>query len=310
MKKKVVAVFLIVSVLMSAACNMGGSGSRSRRDRDDDDERETRTSRTSRTEETEETTEATEETRPTIETAPLLTEPSSSGLINTSSGDPAIYESYLEILEDNESEIEAYNWMRYENAVEPDDHLIAPGNVPCALYDITGDGIEELLIMKTDNGYAATLEIYTYDSSSSSAVQIYSEEGFDVMAGGGGEYLIGTLEDNFLFIFRGEGDEEWTDDYSVYGYLPATHEYTLTGHLKMHSDLDDAGMDYVYDYELNGEVIDADAFEEAKAAVCAYFDTIIFYNYIFDSDMINGVSGKTPIGMSYDDMHDYLESLI
>ena len=137
MKKRVLVSCVLAAALLLTACS-GDSGRRSRRDRDDDDDRDSRHEReTEVTEETEEPTMITAVetlvTETTAETAPAVSDE-----LRT-----AAYTGYLELIEENEDEIRAYNWM----SVSPSSRsVMAPSeNVPLALYDVTGDGLEELL---------------------------------------------------------------------------------------------------------------------------------------------------------------------
>ena len=220
---------------------------------------------------------------------------------------PEVYASYLEVLEANEDEIRAYDWMGMETAAPDSERLIAYSDTPCALVDLTGDGLEELLIMSTTTGYNADLHVYTYNSDTGSCEPIMELQGFDVLAGGGGRFLIAQLTDGYLLIYKGEGDEDWTDVYAVFGFLD-TSTY-LGGRLECDTHLDDGQSSYVYEYTLNGDTIDEDTFEESKSTMIDYIGTVIMYNFVSDPDMVSALSDMTPIAMSYDDMHSYLEGL-
>ena len=305
MRRRAFVAALLASSILLASCSAFDTGSSRRRnrdrDRDDDDGHSSSFTRPAR-ETSAETVPMPSETRAPAATA-ASSETSASAVADTSE----IYASYLEILEANEDEIRAYDWMGMETATPDPERLIAYSDTPCALIDLTGDGIEELLIMSTTTGYNADLHVYTYNSDTGNCESIMDLTGFDVLAGGGGRFLIAQLTDGYLLVYKGEGDEDWTDVYAVFGFLD-TSSY-LGGRLERDTHLDDGQYEYVYEYILNEETIDEDTFEESKSTMIDYIGTVIMYNYISDPDMVSALSDMTPIAMSYDDMHSYLEGL-
>ncbi len=305
MRRRAFVAALLASSILLASCSAFDTGSNRRRnrdrDRDDDDDGHSSSFTRPARETSAETVPMPSETRASAETTETTAATSASG----AEVSPEVYASYLEILEANEDAIRAYDWMSMESSSS--DVLTPPEDTPCALYDVTGDGIEELFVMQTSTGYNADLTIYSYNAGSGNAEAIFESEGFDVLAGGGGRYLIGMLEDGFLFIYTGEGDEDWTNEYQVYAFDGTSSQ--MTGLLVEISHLDDGQYEYVYEYELNGQAIDEDTFETSKATFIEYIESVIMYNYISDPDMVAGISNMTPIAMSYDDMHSYLEGL-
>lgn len=305
MKKRVFVSCVLAAAMLLSACS-GDSGRRSRRDRDDDDDRESRRER--ETEETEESVLITvEETRASATTAETTAETAAETAAAVSDEvRTAAYTGYLELIEENEDEIRAYNWMSTMSAGRG---VMAPTEeVPLALYDVTGDGLEELFMMKADNQMYATLYVYTYDESSESVYNILTLEYFDVLAGGGGRYAIAPLDPGFLFVYTSSGDEEWTERYTVYQYNGAV--LFQSGVIQEYSYPTDDYSDTIYEYTMNEEAITEDDFDSARDEVYDYIEGVLQYNYISDSDMVTVLSGVDSYAMSYDDMHDYLSSLI
>ena len=299
-KRAVLSCVLAGAILLTACSSDNGKRNRSRHD-DDDDSGSGFVRETEPTEEAE--TTVTEETHP-VET----TETSAAPAVPTVSDEvrAAAYADYLTIIEDNEDAIRAYNWMA---TVAPDSGVMAPSEeVPLALYDVTGDGLEELFLMKTETTYNADLEVYSYDPASGTSNLILSLEGFDVLAGGGGRYAIAPMDPGFLFVFRGEGDEEWTDSYSVYQFNGS--EMYLSGNITKVSHPNDDYTEYVSDYSMNDAAIDEDDFEEAKAEVYEYIEALLQYNYLSQPDMVYALSDVDTYAMSYDDMHDLLSGAL
>lgn len=305
MKKRVFVSCVLAAAMLLSACS-GDSGRRSRRDRDDDDDRESRRER--ETEETEEPVLITvEETRASATTAETTAETAAETAAAVSDEvRTAAYTGYLELIEENEDEIRAYNWMSTMSAGRG---VMAPTEeVPLALYDVTGDGLEELFMMKADNNMYATLYVYTYDVPSQSCYNILTLEYFDVLAGGGGRYAIAPLDPGFLFVYTSSGDEEWTERYTVYQYNGAV--LFQAGVIQEYSYPTDDYSDTIYEYTMNEEAITEDDFDSARDEVYDYIEGVLQYNYISDSDMVTVLSGVDSYAMSYDDMHDYLSSLI
>lgn len=304
MKKRVLVSCVLAAALLFTACS-GDSGRRSRRDRDDDDDRDSRHEReTEVTEETEEPTMIT-----AVET--LVTEITAETTVETAATvsdelRTAAYTGYLELIEENEGEIRAYNWM----SVSPSSRsVMAPSeDVPLALYDVTGDGLEELFMMKADNQMYATLYVYTYDESSQSVYNILTLEYFDVLAGGGGRYAIVPLDPGFLFVFTSSGDEDWTDTYTIYQYNGSV--MCESGNIEEYSYPTDDYSDTIYEYSMNGETITESEFDSALAEVYEYVEALLQYNYLSQADMVSVVSSVDSYAMSYDDMHDYLSNAI
>ena len=299
-KRAVLSCVLAGAILLTACSSDNGKRNRSRHD-DDDDSGSGFVRETEQTEETE--TTVTEETHPveTTETSAAPTVPTVSDEVRA-----AAYADYLTIIEDNEDAIRAYNWMA---TVAPGSGVMAPSEeVPLALYDVTGDGLEELFLMKTETTYNADLEVYSYDPASGTSNLILSLEGFDVLAGGGGRYAIAPMDPGFLFVFRGEGDEEWTDSYSVYQFNGS--EMYLSGNITKVSHPNDDYTEYVSDYSMNDAAIDEDDFEEAKAEVYEYIEALLQYNYLSQPDMVDVLSDVDTYAMSYDDMHDLLSGAL
>lgn len=307
MKKRVIAAILASAMLLTS-CSMLTDTRKPRRDRDDDDD--SGSGFTRRTEETTEaTTTTTAETRPSSDpTTP--TESTASSGVYTDADFAAAYTSYLSILEDNEDEIRAYDWMAYEGGVGSPDVMEPLEDCQCALADVTGDTLPELFIMKAETDYMATLEIYTYNPSNGQTSLILTEDGLDVLAGGGGRYMIASLTDGCLFIYEGLGDEEWTDDYNIYLYDHDEEYMELIGNLEFHQDLDDEGIDYVYDYYMNGVVITEDEFQLDKHQIYVYIEYVLQYNYITDEDAIELTEDKPKVAFSYDEMYEILTEAI
>lgn len=293
MKKNVLMSCLLAGALLFASC--GSDSDRRSRDRDNDDdgsrfERETETEAVETTE-----TEPAEVTE-TLQTS-AATDPTVSDVVRQEA-----YADYLSIIEENEDAILAYDWMATLSAQSG---VMAPSeNQQLALYDVDGDGLEELFLMKTETTYTADLEVYTFDPALGHSRQILTLEGFDVLAGGGGRYAVMPLDPGFLAVFASEGDERWTITYSVYEYNGS--EMYLAGTICEVTYPNDDYTDTVYEYTMNDEEISETQYEEARLEVFDYVEALLQYNYLSDDDMISTLSMVESYSMSYDDMHDLL----
>lgn len=309
MKKKAVVAGILAASMLFTACSIfdTGSRSRSRRDRDRDDDDDGNGFTRPAVETTEETTAATT-TSAAPTAAPTEVTTPASGYSDDVFVDA--YFSYREILEANEEEIRAYDWMVFEGGTASDGVMEPTEDCPCALADVTGDTIPDLLIMKAETDYMATLEIYSYDPESGESILIYTEDGFDVLAGGGGRYLIASMDDNCLFIYKGSGDEEWTDIYSIYAYNHTLQSMEIAGELTCYEYLNDGYDEYLQEYYIGDEPISEEDFLWYRQEALEYFEYVLQFNYISDEDMIEYSQDVSHVAFSYDEMHDLLADLV
>ena len=307
MKKTALVSVILAGALLMTSCSIFETGSksrRSRRDRDDDDDDNGSPWRTEQTAETSEETIVTTAAT-TVESTAAPVETTVTGGISDAYRSAA-YRDYLSIIESEEDDIRAYDWMG-DWSGSGSGVLAADENTQLALYDVTGDGLEELFIMKinTQYTYMAQLEVYSYDTAAGSAYSILELDNFDEMAGGGGRYAIAPMDPGFLLVYTCMVDEDTDETYSVYMFNGSV--MVNSGSINAYSYPDD-NYNYVTEYSMNGSEIDEIDFDDARTEVFDYIEALCQYNYIRDTEMVSALSSVDCYAMSYDDMHDLLSS--
>ena len=205
MKRRLLAVTLVCALALSAC----SSDKPRERDRDDDDESNSGFTRVVATE-TEAPTVPIETRETTIVTTVPETEAAPAVDIS------AMNAAYLAILEQYESELRVVEDVEY-------------GAMPSvSLADITGDGVNELIIEycadqengwgNTESSYymSANIKIYTYDPAAGAAVEMHTIQNAVMNAAGGFYTDIIGLNDGTIMIESNGGDEDWAYYYDVF----------------------------------------------------------------------------------------------
>ena len=89
------------------------------------------------------------------------------------------YSALLAALENEEVSISKYTNMTMGH---PDSDWLYPSeNIPCALADVTGDGLEELIILVEGPSLSANLKVYMYDAAKQDTTVILTVEGVSII---------------------------------------------------------------------------------------------------------------------------------
>lgn len=291
-----VGALILASSVMFAAC----SSKTDRRDRDDDEEEVTETS-----ERVVETSEEPSETRPS-ETA--VTETSEAPVVVDEAAMTAAYAAILE---------------EYEPYLRLVQDALYSGVPPCAYYDITGDGLPELIIQyasdeergysgMTDSFMCADMRFFTYDFDAGEVVEMLHVENTALNAGGGFNADAVVLDNGNVIVTTGWGDEDseyFIDEYEVQG-----NELVQINDLYYGEFLQEDGDDYYYanEYELNGTAISEEEYTGYVDAYAGSFTAVLTYNPFYCSDWYQpntwseGVLSTDSAMYSYDDLHSML----
>lgn len=219
------------------------------------------------------------------------------------------YEAYQQVLEDNKSSIEAYNWQ--VNATKKEASITRP----VALADINGDKIPELFFMSATSEYEAGLQIYTYSGGKANKVTYKMTENSnsydsyaDIAAGGGSRYVIYRSNDskNSLVIFGITTDE--SSQYCLSEYDTSdlssnalTESSTLTNIVSVYPASDT--------YKKNGNSIsNADGKKAFSSAFSNIDKVILFSGYDSSCSIWKNFKPSDAASKSYSDMIDYLGS--
>ena len=232
--------------------------------------------------------------------------------------DGSEYQAYADVLRANEAEIKAYWWQKDENGDMyneiNDSYDGAAGDIvnPCvALYDINGDGVQELLFMSSEANYQGKLHIYTY--ADGEAVEcdygIASYQGgtgpfTDEEVAAGTSFLIAGGEKGTLYIVYGKGDESSTDTIcELHMDEGSSLEETVSAEHTVGPDFDSSGS-YTGEYEdnvINGKSTDRSGWDQVVNDAAAGYSTLVMQSGYQNLSIYEKAAQDQTIAMSYDD---------
>lgn len=212
------------------------------------------------------------------------------------------YGSYITVLESLKAQILSYSWM--DIGWDDSNWMFPSENIPCAFEDLTGDGIEELIVMKGEPDLSATLEVYSYDRSTEKTSVILTVGQLNNQTGSGRGIVV-ALSDNgrliiadcprtndeysmcLVYSFNGT---ELIPDLSITDVVTSNDEYTEFTHSPR---IDDNGVTM-------GEYM------KKKSDIVNSIDKLFQYAFVCDEDYHAKLSGMTSEAMSYNDAYKYL----
>lgn len=286
-----VGALILASSVMFAAC----SSKTDRRDRDDDEEEVTETS-----ERVIETSEEPSETRPP-ETA--VTETSEAPVVVDEAAMTAAYAAILE---------------EYEPYLRLVQDALYSGVPPCAYYDITGDGLPELIIQyasDAERGYSgepgyfmcADMRFFTYDFGAGEVVEMLHVQNTALNAGGGFNADAVVLDNGNVIVTTGWGDEDseyFIDEYEVQG-----NELVQVNELYHGEFLRGEGDDWYYEeeYEFNDASISEADYNGYVDSYVSSFSEVLTYDPFYYSDWYQSTSWSDAVISSDSAMFTYDE---
>ena len=231
---------------------------------------------------------------------PEETEPSETEVVDVRY---SAYGRYLETLESSEGSINMY-WADVGRVSDEEEFS-------CALVDVTGDGLEELLIM--DWAEIPALNVYTYDSSSDSVITLLQAS---VIAGGGGysDTIIGLTDAGSIVVYKDAISlEEW---YSFVVYTFNGTEFVQELNVEDYAECDYDTYELLpHDYSVNGTSVSADEYNSNVSTILGSLTTILQHNGGYDGysfspavsdEIFFRVAELNMIAMTYDEMHALL----
>ena len=241
--------------------------------------------------------------------------------------DYSVYNSYRNVLLENEYDIRDYFWQMDSNGEFVDEYSfdgngnrILPEkntNQCIAFTDINDDGIDELLFMSAENESVANLHIYRYDADLDEAVEIEydcktktsSEKGYlcDAAVAGGSRYMVfkGT-EPGTLYMAYIITDETAYSDMTEFTCTP-DGEMIRNWHARNRYSYYDKSEEYfLNDEKVSGEK-GGSYFVKARKN---YGDLIMFSGYTDIMSVFEHVKSDSPAAMCFDDAIDWLDSKI
>ena len=216
------------------------------------------------------------------------------------------YSSLLACLENVELKAEKYDWMIIGH--EDSNWLFPTENTPCALADLTGDGIEELIVMEGQNNLSAVLEVYSYNESEKDSKVILTVDSLNMQAEAARGVVVGTTSDGKLVIIDCPRNQDEYITYIVYSFngkelVPSESAVYFVSYT------DDASNSYK-NYKVNDNGVSEQDFNAKAKEIISSIDCLYQYAFVCGDSLKTKVSSLDSKAMSYQAMHEYLKGKI
>ena len=216
------------------------------------------------------------------------------------------YSSLLACLENLEIQVEKYNWM---NVGHEDSNWAFPtDNIPCALVDLTGDGVEELIVMEGQSDLSATLEVYSYDANAKDSSVILKVEALNMQAETARGVVVGVNKEGNLIIIDCPRNENEYMTCIVYKY-DGKELVPVESAAFFLSYTDDAANSYK-NYKINDESVTEQEYKAKADGIINSIDQLLQYAFVCGDQLKTKVSSLNSNAMSYEAMHEYLKGKI
>lgn len=209
---------------------------------------------------------------------------------------------YLQILQEHEANIKAYN--QYRQTLGVDDFVSDNENMSIALSDVTGDGVPELLFIEkspSSEEYVEydALNIFTVENGA--AKQIYYADHWETQVAGGNVYSLFQVEgESTLYSCNGMQDESTFEDYCRYVVKPdgTLQEESLMSR-KREPNEDYSGV--VETCTVGGQSVTPEEFQSQLDALTSRMTKLLIYNFGAHDDNANAAMiAAKPYYMSYE----------
>lgn len=209
---------------------------------------------------------------------------------------------YLQILQEHEANIKAYN--QYRQTLGVDDFVSDNENMSIALSDVTGDGVPELLFIEkspSSEEYVEydALNIFTVENGA--AKQIYYADHWETQVAGGNVYSLFQVDgESTLYSCNGMQDESTFEDYCRYVVQPdgTLQEESLMSR-KREPNEDYSGV--VETCTVGGQSVTPEEFQSQLDALTSRMTKLLIYNFGAHDDNANAAMiAAEPDYMSYE----------
>lgn len=209
---------------------------------------------------------------------------------------------YLQILQEHEANIKAYN--QYRQTLGVDDFVSDNENMSIALSDVTGDGVPELLFIEkspSSEEYVEydALNIFTVENGA--AKQIYYADHWETQVAGGNVYSLFQVDgESTLYSCNGMQDESTFEDYCRYVVQPdgTLQEESLMSR-KREPNEDYSGV--VETCTVGGQSVTPEEFQSQLDALTSRMTKLLIYNFGAHDDNANAAMiAAKPYYMSYE----------
>ena len=216
------------------------------------------------------------------------------------------YSSLLACLENVELKVEKYDWMTIGH--EDSNWLFPTENTPCALADLTGDGIEELIVMEGQDNLSAVLEVYSYDESEKDSKVILTVDSLNMQAEAARGVVVGTTSDGKLVIIDCPRNQDEYITYIVYSFngkelVPSESAVYFVSYT------DDNSNSYK-NYKVNDNGVSEQDYNAKAEEIINSIGCLYQYAFVFGDSLKTKVSSLNSNAMSYQAMHEYLKGKI
>lgn len=216
------------------------------------------------------------------------------------------YSSLLACLENVELKVEKYDWMTIGH--EDSNWLFPSENIPCALADLTGDGIEELIVMEGQDNLSAVLEVYSYDESEKDSKVILTVDSLNMQAEAARGVVVGTTSDGKLVIIDCPRNQDEYITYTVYSFngkelVPSESAVYFVSYT------DDNSNSYK-NYKVNDNGVSEQDYNAKAEEIINSIGCLYQYAFVFGDSLKTKVSSLNSNAMSYQAMHEYLKGKI
>ena len=216
------------------------------------------------------------------------------------------YSSLLACLENVELKVEKYDWMTIGH--EDSNWLFPSENIPCALADLTGDGIEELIVMEGQDNLSAVLEVYSYDESEKDSKVILTVDSLNMQAEAARGVVVGTTSDGKLVIIDCPRNQDEYITYTVYSFngkelVPSESAVYFASYT------DDYSNSYK-NYKINDNGVSEQDYNAKAEEIISSIGCLYQYAFVFGDSLKTKVSSLNSNAKSYQAMHEYLKGKI
>lgn len=216
------------------------------------------------------------------------------------------YSSLLACLENVEMKAEKYDWMTIGH--EDSNWLFPLDNIPCALADLTGDGIEELIVMEGQDNLSAVLEVYSYSESEKDSKVILTVDSLNMQAESARGVVVGTTSDGKLVIIDCPRNDTEYLTYTVYSFDGKELVPTESA-VYFVSFTDDSSNSYK-NYKINDNGVSEEEFNVKAEEIINSIDSLYQYAFVCGDSLKSKVSSLDSKAMSYQAMHEYLKGKV
>lgn len=250
---------------------------------------------------------------PTSATTPAIGIPSSETPSNSEQtkpvpgkADPDVYNALLVALESVEMSVTKVTWM---NTGHDDSNWLFPkDNLTCALADVTGDGIDELLVLEGNDQMMSKLQVFAYDAATGETLTLLSVDGLNCQGSDARGVVIGITNEGKLLVIDCPRDEKGYCSCIVYAYNGK--ELMAETSIVDVISIVDSTSDITHTHKINDNNVSEEEYNAALEKTVNSMNRLLQYAFVCGDQFKNKVASMTSEAKNFDDMHDYLKSFI